>query len=131
MQWISKIADTVNGMFKRIRKPAQAIPPVLLLCEIAQRPGLSAMALASAIIARLPEAGIDTSTNADGSQQAILSFVRILSEEVVREIKENSVVEIAIDPLAIPVTGTGANAGGPVQIIGYNSAITSHRGLVR
>lgn len=129
--WITKIADAVNGIFGKLRKPAQAIPPILLLCEIGRRPGLSAMALTSAIISRLPEAGIDTSTMDDGSQQNLLAVIRIMSEEIVREIKDNSVVDVAINPGAIPIMGTGGNAGGPVEVIGSNNTVTSFRGLVR
>ena len=131
MEWISKIADSIEGVLKTVRKPAQPVPPPLLSAEIKQHSGLSAMALTSAIISRLPEIGIDTSANEDGSQQQILALVRIIAEELVKEVQENAVVDIVVDPFQIPVTATGGNAGGPVQVIGYNTPYASIRGIVR
>lgn len=131
MEWISKISDNIRNIFKTARKPAQSVPPPLLSAEIKQHSGLSAMALTSAIVSRLPEIGIDTSANEDGSQQQILALARIIAEELVREIQENAVVDIVVDPFQIPITATGGNAGGPVQVIGYNTPFASIRGIVR
>ena len=60
MSWINKIANGIEKAFSTVRAPLQIIPPILLICEVYQRPGLSAIALASSIIKRLPEAGIET-----------------------------------------------------------------------
>ena len=86
MSWINTIAQGIENAFKAVRPALQSIPPLLLLCEVFQRPGLSAIALTSAIIRRLPEAGIDTGPNNDGSPNKINQFVRIISEEWIKSI---------------------------------------------
>ena len=97
MSWINKIADGIEKAFSTVRAPLQIIPPILLICEVYQRPGLSAIALASSIIRRLPEAGIETGVNNDGSPNKINQFVRILSEEIIQEIKDNARVTCVVE----------------------------------
>lgn len=131
MGWIQQIADGIKTVMSKIRTPFPEVPPILLLCEIGRRPGLSAIALASAVISRLGEIGFDTGVNRDGSPNVVNGFVRIFSEELVNEIKNNASVSCAIDVGDIPITGTGGNAGGPVQIQGFNNMISSIKGLVK
>ena len=118
--WLKKIIETVGSMFTLTRPPARDIPPVLLLCEVKNRSGLSAMALTSNIISRLPEIGFDTGPNPDGSVNIVNHFVRILSEEWVREYKEHGVIFSIIPKGTINITGEGVNAGGPVTITATN-----------
>ena len=47
MSWINKIANGIEKAFSTVRAPLQIIPPILLISEVYQRPGLSAIALAS------------------------------------------------------------------------------------
>lgn len=96
-----------------------------------QRPGMSAIALAAAIIRRLPEAGINTDALDDGSQNKVTAFVRILAEEIVNEIKNNARVDVAIPPGVLTSFGTGANAGGPVSVFSTNTTPTVTNGIVR
>lgn len=129
--WINKIADTINSAMAKVRLPLQKIPPILLLCEIMQRPGMSAISLTSAIIARLPEAGIETGPNEDGSENVNNQFVRIICEELIKEIHNNAVIQGVIEPGSIKITGTGANAGGPVEITGVNVNVPEFGGVIR
>ena len=71
MGWISNIAQGIEKAFNTVRPAVQSAPPILLLYGAVQRPGLSAIALTSAIIRRLPEAGIETGANPDGSPNKI------------------------------------------------------------
>lgn len=130
MGWIDTIANGIKTTFEAVRKPLQTIPPLLLLCELYQRPGLSAIALTSAIISRLPEAGIETGVNPDGSANMINAFVRIIAEETVKEIKDNAKITCVIEPGKIIGTGTGANAGGPIVVQTLNTVICSVFGLI-
>ena len=127
MSWINTIAQGIDNAFKTVRPALKSIPPLLLLCEVFQRPGLSAIALASAIIRRLPEAGIETGVNPDGSPNKTNKFVRVLCEELVKEIKDNAKVTCAVAPESINSVGTGENAGGTVVITSHNTipSITS------
>jgi hypothetical protein len=130
MSWINTIANNIEKVFSSVRPALQTIPPILLICEIYQRPGLSAIALASAIIRRLPEAGIETGVNNDGSPNKNNQFVRILCEEIVKEIKDNARVTCVIESGTINSLGTGANAGGPVVVNSINTTPINILGII-
>ena len=130
MSWINTIAQGIENAFKTVRPALQSIPPLLLLVGVTQRPGLSAIALTSAIIKRLPEAGIETGVNADGSPNKINQFVRVLCEEIVTEIKDNAKVTCVLQPGTINSIGTGANAGGPVVVTSYNTMPVNTMGII-
>lgn len=130
MSWINKIANGIEKAFSTVRAPLQIIPPILLICEVYQRPGLSAIALASSIIKRLPEAGIETGVNNDGSPNKINQFVRILSEEIIQEIKDNARVTCVVESGTINSLGTGANAGGPVVVTSVNTIPINVMGII-
>jgi hypothetical protein len=129
MGWIKRISDRVNTLFENARTPMPTIPPILLACEIMRRPGLSAMALAASIIRRLPEAGVPTGLNPDGSENVIVKTIMIGCEELVKEIKENSSVTCALSPGQINVTISGGNAGGPIIGTGTNVAPFTIKGI--
>ncbi|MBP5723709.1 MAG: hypothetical protein J6X18_09085 [Bacteroidales bacterium] len=131
MDWISNISDSVIATLENSRMPMQSPPAMPLFCESQIRPGLSATTLASKIISRLPDIGIPTGPNPDGTENIVNKFVRIISEEVVNAIKDDAVVMSSIPMGYIPVTGTGGNAGGPVQIVGFNSAPTVIKGVMQ
>lgn len=130
MSWINKIANGIEKAFSTVRAPLQIIPPILLISELYQRPGLSAIALASSIIKRLPEAGIETGVNNDGSPNKINQFVRILSEEIIQEIKDNARVTCVVESGTINSLGTGANAGGPVVVTSVNTIPINVMGII-
>ena len=130
MSWINTIAQGIDNAFKTVRPALKSIPPLLWLCEVFQRPGLSAIALASAIIRRLPEAGIETGVNPDGSPNKTNKFVRVLCEELVKEIKDNAKVICAVAPASITSVGTGANAGGPIVVTSYNTTPVNINGII-
>lgn len=129
--WIDKIADGIEKIMGFTRIPLVPIPAVLLLCELKNRPGLSAIALTTSIIKRLAEAGIETGVNPDGSPNIINQFVRIMSEEIIKEFKENAQVNIASGPGSVVSMGTGGNAGGQVTIVSSNIAPFGMLGLIR
>lgn len=130
MSWINKIANGIEKVFSTVRAPLQIIPPILLISEVYQRPGLSAIALASSIIKRLPEAGIETGVNNDGSPNKLNQFVRILSEEIIQEIKDNARVTCVVESGTINSLGTGANAGGPVVVTSVNTIPINVMGII-
>ena len=131
MSWINKIANGIEKAFSTVRPALQAVPPILLISELYQRPGLSAIALASAIIRRLPEAGIETGVNNDGSPNKNNQFIRILCEEIIQELKDNARVTCVIEPSKLNSVGTGANAGGPVVVNSLNTFPSSIKGIIQ
>ena len=131
MNWINNITDSVETVLNEARTPAQSPPAIPLYCYGETRPGLSATVLASKIISRLPDIGIPNGVNPDGSENVVNKFVRVICEEIVNAIKDDAVVMTGIPMGKISVTGTGGNAGGPVQIVGYNSAPTVIKGVMQ
>lgn len=130
MSWISSIAQGIETAFTAVRPALKMIPPLLLICEIKNRPGLSAIALTSAIIRRLPEAGLETGVNPDGTPNKRNQFVRIMCEEIVREFKDNARVTCVIEPGTINSVGSGANAGGPVVVTSVNTIPVNTMGIM-
>jgi hypothetical protein len=132
MGWIDKIATTVNSALSALRPPLIPIPPILLLCEILDRPGLSAIALTSSIISRLPEAGIPTGVNPDGSENMISQYTRIMCEEVIKEFQNHAVINGAVAPGSINIVGTGTAAGiAPVAVTATNVGSSGINGIIR
>ena len=130
MSWISNIAKSIETVFMGIRPALKTIPPLLLICELYTRPGLSAIAMTSAIIRRLPEAGIETGVNPDGSPNKINGLVRLICEEVVKEFKDHARVTCVIEPGSVMSTGTGGNAGGPVVVASVNTILGKTLGII-
>lgn len=131
MSWIQTIADGIGAAFDFVRPALIPIPPLIMVCSIMQRPGMSAIALAAAIIRRLPEAGINTDALDDGSQNKVTAFVRILAEEIVNEIKNNARVDVAIPPGILTSFGTGGSPSGPVSVYSINTIAAVINGLIR
>ena len=117
---IKTICDGIDKAIQYCRVPLTYIPATLLVCSAIQRPGLSAMIIASNIIRRQAEAGAPFGPAADGSANVAEAMERIRVEEMIRALKLDARVQIGIPIGGIQITGTGGNAGGPVQITGFN-----------
>lgn len=124
---VDKICDFINNMTTKARGPLQTIPAMILVCSAINRPGLSAMLITSNIIRRQSEAGAPFGPAKDGGANIAEAMERIRVEEIVKAIKMDSKVQIGIPIGAIQFTGTGANAGGPVVVTGFN--INSPHGI--
>lgn len=131
MSWINKIANGIEKAFSTVRTPLGLLPPLLLICEVHNRPGLSAIASTAAIIKRLPEAQIETGVNLCGAPNKNNKLVRIICEELIRELKDNARVTCVIEPTKVNSLGTGANAGGPVVVTSVNTFPTSTKGIIQ
>lgn len=132
MAWIDKIANSINTAISSLRPPATPIPPILLLCEIIDRPGLSAISLTSAIISRFPEIGIPTGVNEDGTENLVNKYTKVFAEEIIKEFQNHGLINCAIQPGSINITGSGVAAGiAPVAVTGTNSMPSSVNGIIR
>lgn len=129
--WIEKISSAITQVLTKMRKPAQAVPPILLACDLAQRPGMSAIALTAAILAEFEKEGIPTGTNEDGSPNLIAQTEYARARALINHIQTCAVVDTVLKPMTINIQGTGANAGGPVQVISYNTDYTTAKGAPR
>ena len=131
MSWINTIAQGIEKAFNAVRPALKSIPPLLLLCEVVQRPGLSAIATIGSIIKRMPEAGIETGVNPCGAPNVNNKLIRIVCEEVIKEIKDNAKVTCVIAPKSITSIGIGSNASGPIVVKSYNTIPVITNGIIK
>lgn len=117
---VEKICDFVNNMITKARGPLQTIPPVILVCSAINRPGLSAMLITSNIIRRQSEAGAPFGPAKDGGANIAEAMERIRVEEIIKALKMDAKIQVGIPIGGIQFTGTGANAGGPIVVTGFN-----------
>ncbi len=127
LQMSEEIADFLLFLLKedRVPVPRPSIPEILLAKT---RPGLNAQILTSSITARFGEAGIPTGPLVGGTPNVMENFVKIMMEEIVSAIQTDMRVDIATDAGAI-VNAAGANAGGPVAVVGATTAPHSATGI--
>ena len=125
----SNIDEIIGGFNKVLNLSSTGsvspIPIPLILTGIPKRSGLSATKIATRIISRKNEAGLPVGVLPSGSVSPDEIMERIRIEEIIKAFQEEAVITIAFSA-GIAITGTGANAGGPVQIIG--STITPFMG---
>ena len=117
----SNINDIIGGFTKLLSLSSvgsvSPVPIPLILSGVPRRGGLSAIKIASRIISRKSEAGLPVGVLPSGSVSPDEIMERIRIEEWIKAIQEESVITIAFSP-GIAVSATGANAGGPIQVIG-------------
>ena len=128
---IETITNTIKSMIDGLKSPAMKLPGLLVLVTAIQRPGLSASKITTNIIENNKSLGIATGANPDGSSNIINEFTYNIVSEVLKAIKDDSVVHVSIPPGCITITGTGANAGGPVVITGMNTMPSEGYGIIR
>lgn len=129
--WIEKISNTIGHALQNLRKPAQAVPPILLACDVDQRPGMSAIALTAAILAEFEKEGIPTGANEDGTPNLIAQTEYARARALINHIQTCAVVNTVLKPETVNIIGTGANAGGPMTVTSRNLGYTTHNGAVR
>ena len=129
MNWIKNISDTISKAIGSARKPLPSIPPILLLCEIMNRPGLSAIALTSKVISKLETKDFDTGVGACGMENMNSKFIKIMAEETIKHIKEYGVANNVVEPFGLSFQATGGNAGGPVQVVLSNPSLAEFGGI--
>lgn len=131
MGGLEKIVNAVMGLMEKARAPFIPISAVILACSVFKRPGLSPMMIAANIIKRQSEFGAPTGTLPDGSSNMMNALIYVMSDEIIKEIQRNCVVESVIPPGTMVITGTGANAGGPVAITATNTNPVKATGIPR
>lgn len=131
MNWIKNISESISKVIGSARKPAPSIPPILLLCEIMNRPGLSAIALTSSIITKLETKDFETGVGDCGMENMNNRFVKIMAEETIKHIQEYGRSDTVVAPMGLSFQATGGNAGGPVQLMCYNPSLAEFGGIPR
>lgn len=128
---VKEIATGIKNAMAAVLNPVNTIPPMLLLCEIMNRPGLSAISLSASIIQKMQNLGIPTGPNPDGSENLLCAMAYATSQAIVDEFHNHAVIELPLQIGSISVMASGANAGGPVEVVGANNAPVTLLGGLR
>lgn len=119
---LTNILNAIDNSVNIVQNLTVSLPAILSRCIAIKRSGLSSKRLTSNIIAKLPSAGIPNGVNTDGSPNIINMMVRVISEGVVDEIKNNLRIEGVMDSGTLKIVtakgDTGTNPT-PSSIIGY------------
>ena len=76
MLGIENITNSIKNLFDtKLRKAANIIPGIIMLCSLAKRPGLSALISFGNIIQEMAKEGIPTDTLPDGTPNMMNKMV--------------------------------------------------------
>jgi len=128
---IDLVAKAIETAMDKIKSPASILPAELLYCIALKRSGTSGYRAASEVIAGLSDDGINSGKNPDGTDNIVNKYTYRIVNAVLKEIKENGSVMIAVPRNSIVVQTTGANAGGTLTGFGSNVVGTVLRGIFR
>lgn len=132
----SKLVTTINtitNLFKNLFKPSTPLTPISkeqIFIGSKFREGLSAIDIASKIIERKKEIGIDIGSLPSGAENVELQMELIRIEEILNALLTKAKVEVAIPP-GTPVQATGGNAGGPIVVVGTTLTLSKGEGIIR
>ena len=123
----------IAALFKNAFKPPNKLKPLpkgLILLGARNRPGISAIDVASKIIERKKEICIDIGPLPSGAQNIELQMEVIRVEEIVNALLTDAVIELEIPP-GTQLTAAGGNAGGPIVVQGATTAMVKCNGIIR
>jgi len=123
----------IAGILKRVFKIPTRLKPISkeeILLGAQFREGLSAIDIASKIIERKKEIGINIGPLPSGARNIDLQMEVIRVEEITNAILTKMKIEGAMAP-GVPVTATGGNAGGPIVVQGLTTNSAKIVGIAR
>ena len=127
---LSGVLNMILSLFKKPEAPIEPLPPPLIMVGSQLRPGISAKEIASRVISRQAEAGLPVGDVFDDGPNTTEALMVIQIEEIINALQTESVVNVVIPP-GIPVTVTGANAGGPFIAMGTTVNMGVGNGIIR
>lgn len=107
-----------------------SVPIPLILFGVPRRQGLSANKIATNIITRKHEAGLSVGLLPNGEIPPDEIMERIRVEEIIKALKEEGVITVALPP-GIPLTGSGLSPAGPVTVIGLTTNYAKGYGIIQ
>ena len=123
----------IAAILKRAFKVQKKLTPLNkeeILIGVQFREGLSEIDVASKIIERKKEIGIDIGPLPSGAENKDLMMEVIRIEEIINAIKTKMKVEAAFPP-GVPITATGGNAGGPIVVQGATTQAVKVEGVAQ
>jgi hypothetical protein len=130
MVTIQSICDAITNFMDKYRHPFPQLSRALLVCSVPKRPGLSTIYSVSNIVKDLNKLGIPTGPMPDGTPNLTVAFVYATTKEIYRAMKKDAAVQSGFQPGTVSFFGTGANAGGPVEIYGTNLTFGDGHGTI-
>ena len=122
---VQQICERIEKLISTVRIPLPSVPAILIACSVIQRPGLSAMMMASEIIRRQAEAGAYFGKLPDGSDNIMEAMERIRCETIVNAIKNDLKIETSISPGSIIISAPNG------ATIGTNTGFVKAEGIAR
>lgn len=108
MLGVESVTNAIRDLFNnKLRKAANVIPGIIMICSLAKRPGLSCMLSFGNIIQEMEKDGIPTVPLPDGSPNLMNKMVHHIVCETFRALKEDANIQVAIAPGSINVVATG------------------------
>ena len=127
---IGNILKILQSIFSIMKLPADTLPPPLLFLGAKMRPGLSARDMAARVISRFSESDAVNGEIFQEGNNVMTALMVITMEEIVNAIQTEAKVSVVIDPGAMIINASGANAAGIVNSSGTNVNITAGAGGV-
>lgn len=115
------LTDAIDNMFDNRKRIEDIADGLMLVCALADRPGLSQLISTSYITKVLNELGIPTGPGPDGSPNLIVQAISAIVGEVFRAITFDAKTLGAAEIGSLGIESMGANAGGPVLSKGVNT----------
>ena len=129
---LNNIIESLSSFIQnKLSIPLIPIPAIMLVCSTIKRPGLSPTLITSRIINEMGEKDAHIGVNIDGSPNIMNQMYFVIVDQLVKALKLEGKVEVAIPAGAITSLGFGANAGGAMEMISKNVADVSGRGIIR
>lgn len=127
-QGLNKSEDIANFLLFMLEEDRVPVPRLSIgqILFAKGRPGLNSELLTSSVVSRFGEAGIPSGVLADGTPNVMEQYTKVFVEELVDAIQNQMRVDVVLDQGAL-VNANGANAGGPVVVVG--TTIAPHTGI--
>ena len=127
--------NSIIGGFDRILSltsvgASPPIPAPLILMGVPRRSGLSAIKIASRIIARKSEAGLPVGALPSGAINPDEIMERIRMEELIKSLREEIIITVVIPP-GTTLTAAGLSPSGPVSVFGSTITFTKGYGVIQ
>ena len=119
-----RITNELEELFNKNIPRFPQLPTPLLAFGAENRPGLNAKRITSDIISQFPKAGIDPGDN------VWEKFTNLLVNTIVDAIVYDAKIQVGIKPNGIQMISQGANAGGPIIVVGQNITPVSANGVL-
>lgn len=128
----TKAAEVIKSLLKLFKVPSLPAPNVSKVQTLSStlRPGLSPTKIAANIIKRQSEAGAPIGVLSDGSDNISEKMELIRVEEIINAIISDARVTVTVLP-GQSIQGSGANAGGPVVVVGQTLTLGKGTGLIQ